>query len=346
MVDLNISLNTRACAAAVALLALHCNSAPADAPSNSGNGSTAASGVGGASSATNTNMATATTTPTGGASSVTTTDASTSTTGGGTSGVDAGGGYFESGAWHGYVWASPGEVAGTTIAPDDFTMHPDGDPYCVAGSVGPDPDYGGVALLGFNVNQAAGADAIMDAVPTGTGIAVNFNKSIGSTLRIQIQGVNGETDANDRWCYEIADAAGPVFAPYADFNTECWTGGMGTAYANQPISAVVFLVPGDDMDAVAYDYCVDGFADGNSVDDAPDSLGGGGVISGTLSSDDEKVKVVSNGKSYIVQNNVADQQRRAHFRRLMPQVTSSALVKSMKNAPTSGATRKARGAVP
>lgn len=302
-------------ALALALSVLHCNSA-APAPSDSRSTPTSSnSSVGGSSSVTATSATNASTVTTvGGASStaaVTTTDASTTTTGaGGTTSAEPEGGYYESGAWHGYAWTSPGEVAGTTIAPEEFATHMTGDPYCVAGSVGPDPDYGGVALLGFNVNQAALPDAgqteaaILDVVPTGTGIAINFSKAIGSTLRVQIQGLAGETDANDRWCYEIADAAGPVFAPYAEFNTECWTGGMGTAYAMQPISAVVFLVPGDNTEAVEYDFCVDGFADGSSVDDAPDSLGGGGQeISGTLTGDDEKVKVVSGGKSYMVFNN-------------------------------------------
>lgn len=219
------------------------------------------------------------------------------------------GGYYESGAWHGYAWTAPvGE--GTTITPADFSTLQSGSPFCVSGSVGAAADYSGVSLLGFNINQAqtttAGAEApIESAVPTNTGIAVNFSKSVASPLRIQIQGPNGETDANDRWCYEIADPAGPVFAPYSEFNTECWQGGMGTAYAMQPLTAVVFTVPGSNVNPVSYDYCVDGFADGNSAADAPDSLGGGGgePLSGTITERYGKVQVLQDGKRYIVQNN-------------------------------------------
>src|SRR5690606_32334643 len=166
------------------------------------------------------------------------------------------------------------------------------------------------SLLGFNINQAQTAEGggdppIESAIPTGTGIAVNFSKTVASALRIQIQGPAGETDANDRWCYEIAEPAGPVFAPYAEFNTECWTGGMGTAYANQPLTAVVFTVPGSNVNPVEFDYCVNGFADGNSAADAPDSLGGGGdgQLTGTITDRYGKVKVLEGGKSYIVQNN-------------------------------------------
>jgi hypothetical protein len=225
------------------------------------------------------------------------------------------GGYYESGSWHGYAWAAP-VGAGTTITPEDFSTLASGSPFGVSGSVGPAEDYGGVSLLGFNVNQGqfaetAGADpAIESAVPTGTGVAVNFNKNVASTLRIQIQGPAGESNANDRWCWEIADPAGPVFAPYAEFSTECWQGGMGTPYANQPITAVVFTVPGGNLNPVAYDYCISGFADGNSVADAPASLGGGGTggggggpLSGTITDRYGKVKVLQDGKSYIVQNN-------------------------------------------
>jgi len=192
----------------------------------------------------------------------------------------------------------------------DFSTLPSGSPYCVSGVVGPAADYSGVSLLGFNINQAQTAEGggdppIESAIPTGTGIAVNFSKTVASALRIQIQGPAGETDANDRWCYEIAEPAGPVFAPYAEFNTECWTGGMGTAYANQPLTAVVFTVPGSNVNPVEFDYCVNGFADGNSAADAPDSLGGGGdgQLTGTITERYGKVKVLQGGKSYIVQNN-------------------------------------------
>jgi hypothetical protein len=218
------------------------------------------------------------------------------------------GGYYESGAWHGYAWTAPvGE--GTTVEPADFSTLASGSPFCVSGVVGPADDYSGVSLLGFNVNQAQTADGggdppIETATPTAMGIAVSFDKTVASTLRIQIQGPNGETDANDRWCWEIADPAGPVFAPYSEFNTECWQGGEGTPYANQPLAAVVFTVPGSNVNPVEFDYCIHGFVDGNSAEDAPDSIGGGGEpLSGTITERYGKVKVLDGGKSYIVQNN-------------------------------------------
>jgi hypothetical protein len=230
------------------------------------------------------------------------------------------GGYFTSGAWSGYAFtgANADVVAGTTITPATFDALAAGEAFCVSGNVAADPDtdgptgplgYRGVSLLGFNINQAQLAaegetePAVGTAVPTGTGIAVSFTKTVASTLRIQIQGPTGETNENDRWCYEIPGTTGPIFAPYAEFNTKCWDG-TGTNYANQPLTAVLFTVPGDAMAATPYGYCIDGFADGNSAADAPDSITEAVALSGTLTTKFARARVTgADGKSYIVQNN-------------------------------------------
>jgi hypothetical protein len=228
------------------------------------------------------------------------------------------GGYFTSGAWSGYAFTAT-NVAGTTITPATFETLQPGQPFCVSGSVAADPAFQGVSLLGFNINQAQQAaegetePAIGAIVPQGSGIAVSFTKTVASTLRIQIQGPNGETDPNDRWCYEIPGTAGPVFAPYAQFNTRCWlapgtvdqTDGLpGVAYANQPLTAVLFSVPGSNMAATPYGYCIDGFADGASAADAPASITEAVLLSGTLTTKFARARVTgTDGKSYIVQNN-------------------------------------------
>jgi hypothetical protein len=196
-------------------------------------------------------------------------------------------------------------------------------PYHVAGRVY--QNYDSVALLGFNIAQpAAGTSCVYKPVTTGdpplpaaplpagtTGIAINWGRSIGSQFRIQIQGPNGATDPNDRWCFNIADAGGPSFAPYSMFNTKCWDG-TGSNYpasnlASKPISAIVFLVPGTQA-LQNFDFTINGFAAGNSAADAP---AGGTVIPtmGTIGgpgSDDldyQRVKVRKDGKDYIIQNN-------------------------------------------
>ncbi len=197
-------------------------------------------------------------------------------------------------------------------------------PYHVVGKVF--SNYDSVALLGFNIAQpAAGASCAYKPVTAGdpplpaaplpsgtTGIAINWGRSVGSQFRIQIQGPNGATDANDRWCYNISDAGGPSFAPYAMFNTKCWDG-TGTNYpasnlASKPISAIVFLVPGTTA-VQNFDFTINGFAAGTSAADAP---AGGTVIptmgtiggAGTTDLDYQRVKVRGkDGKDYIIQNN-------------------------------------------
>jgi hypothetical protein len=76
----------------------------------------------------------------------------------------------------------------------------------------------------------------------------------------------------------------------------------------QPISAVVFLVPGAPA-ATPFDYCINGFAAGTSAADAPMGGGMSGPLMGTIGGpgstdlDFQRVKVKAGGKSYIIQNN-------------------------------------------
>src|SRR5690606_17200989 len=94
---------------------------------------------------------------------------------------EAPGGYFESGSWHGYAWTGTETPnSGTTIAPADFSAVASGEPFCVSGTVAARADYGGVSLLGFNINQerlpgeGETEAPVLSATPTQTGIAVNF----------------------------------------------------------------------------------------------------------------------------------------------------------------------------
>jgi hypothetical protein len=197
------------------------------------------------------------------------------------------------------------------------------------GTVAADPDYASVALLGFNVNEPPPATCAYKAadpnaagppsvVPTADGIAVNFVKQgadTSFTLRIQIQGPNGAKEgaagAADRWCATLTETQGKIFVPYSSFTPSCWetTAALrGTPYAKQPISAVVFNVPGK-LTATPFDFCVNGFSYGTSAADAPDGPAVAGDQKGTVGSnvspdgDFARAKVVVDGKSYIIQNN-------------------------------------------
>jgi len=241
----------------------------------------------------------------------------------------AGAGYWTSKDWHGCSWTGKGTDGVTTVTPQDFTTKPAADAYCISGTVGAEPAYKSVALLGFNVAEPASASCVYKpvdttamgppgVVPTADGLAINFVKKgtdTSFTLRAQIQGPNGAmagtVGAADRWCATIVDVTGPVFLPWSAFTPSCWetTAALkGTPYAKQPISAVVFTVPGKLTDT-PYNFCINGFAYGTSVADAPtgpetvgDQTGKIGGAGGT-DLDFARAKVKVGGQNYIIQNN-------------------------------------------
>ncbi|MES1186439.1 MAG: hypothetical protein ABUL60_21690 [Myxococcales bacterium] len=270
---------------------------------------------------------------TGGASTTGGTSPGAGTTGAGGSVVvnpgEGGPGYLTEKDWHGCAWTGVGKDGTTTITPMDFVAKPPADAFCVSGTVGAEPMYKSVALLGFNVNQPPTESCVYKAadpnaagppsvVPMGDGIAVNFVKKgadTSFTLRVQIQGPNGHKEGAvgdaDRWCATITEVQGKIFVPYSSFTPQCWAaaGAQGTPYAKQPISAVVFTVPGKLTDT-PYNFCVNGFAYGTQASDAPDGPATAGDQKGTVGianknpdGDFARAKVVVDGKSYIIQNN-------------------------------------------
>ncbi len=258
----------------------------------------------------------------------TTGTAGSGTAGNGTGGVvnpgEGGPGYWVEKDWHGCAWTGKGEKGTTTITPMDFVAKPPADAFCISGSVGAEPMYESVALLGFNVNEPPSASCAYKAVdtaapaqpavvPTAEGLAVNFVKRGADTtftLRVQIQGPNGHKDAADRWCATITEVQGKIFVPYSSFTPKCWEmvpAMRGTPYAKQPISAVVFNVPGKPT-ATPFDFCVNGFTYGTEASQAPDGPATAGDQKGTVGTsatdgDFARAKVVVGGEQYIIQNN-------------------------------------------
>jgi len=223
--------------------------------------------------------------------------------------------YFVFGSWQGYAFTYA-DSAATTRSVVDYAAQPANEPFCLSGSVAPSPTYSGVASIGFNINQAPFGAApgvaapALGTVPTGTGVAVNYTKTAGQILRIQLEAPGATTD-DQRWCAELAAPNGPALVPYTSFRTRCWLAptdpafNTSVAYARQAISAVVMTVPGSNLDPVPYNVCVAGFADGDSLDDAPS--GGSlptGLLTGTLSGEAARVLVTGkDGNSYVVNNN-------------------------------------------
>ncbi|RYZ09868.1 MAG: hypothetical protein EOO73_03020 [Myxococcales bacterium] len=303
-------------------------------------GSTGVPTAGASSAGTTGNPGTGGASATGGSGSVAgnATGGATATGGttgtGGTAGTGTGGmvntgaapaGYWTEKDWHGCAWTGKGMAGVTTVDPVDFVAKPPADAFCMKGSVGTDPMSGSVALLGFNIAQpppascAAGVPGPAvpgSVVPTADGIAVNFVKrgtNTAFTWRVQIQGPKGETDATDRWCATVKEVQGKVLVKWADFTPSCWAeaGMRGTPYAKQPLSAVVFTVPGNKDAAVPYDVCVNGFTYGTKPEDAPDGPAVVGTQTGTVgvanttdnTGDFKRAKVLVDGEEYIIQNN-------------------------------------------
>ena len=183
-------------------------------------------------------------------------------------------------SWAGCVWTQTDslEETTTTIAPLDFTAtHAPDVSYRVTGTVHGNLDA--FAAIGFNLNEAVNGDANQcayktfdtNATPTPAVsfptqfnlVAVNWTGPKPTYFGIELLGANGWQDANDRWCAMVSDYDGPTAAMFKFFHKGCWaerTGGVsGYVYAGEPVSAVMFVVPGDTKPQ-SFDFTIRGFA--------------------------------------------------------------------------------------
>jgi hypothetical protein len=175
-----------------------------------------------------------------------------STLGGSSATGATGPGYYTSGPWAGYAWTATSGT-GTTISPADFSAHIAGTPFCTLGIVAATGDY----MLGFNLNQAPDSALLGTWTPasiTYGGVQISITNTSGSSLRVQIDGPNGSTDANDRWCANITGSGAVI--PWGAFNTACWDD-SGTFYAGQPLVSVRLLVLTPNDTPVRFSFCVD-----------------------------------------------------------------------------------------
>jgi hypothetical protein len=177
--------------------------------------------------------------------------------GGGSLNVTAGG-YVQSSTYKGYAWTgTENPTKGSTITPPNFETVTTASQLCVSGSVAADASYGGVAMLGVNLNQATTGGTGSELTytpPAGGSVTVSVTNTGGSPLRVQIQGAGGATDANQRWCATLTGTGATI--ALSSFNTQCWEGGAGVAYAGQPLQALMILVPGGNATATSFNFCL------------------------------------------------------------------------------------------
>jgi hypothetical protein len=185
------------------------------------------------------------------------------------------GGYVLAGLWHGYAWTA-GLTSGatgagtTTITPSDFGGVAAGaTELCAEGSIGAASDYGGVAMIGVNLNQAESAHAGVPPYQTveigGSGITVKYTNPGGSQIRVQVQTPDGQNSSTGRWCATLSGAGGEetvrwtsFWGGVADGTQGCWnSGGINLPMGTQ-ISQVELLVPGGNTAPVAYSMCLQG----------------------------------------------------------------------------------------
>jgi hypothetical protein len=87
--------------------------------------------------------------------------------------------------------------------------------------------------------------------PDGSGLAYNVTNTGRSPLRVQIQGMAGWP--SQAWCATITGASGRI--PWSQFNSACWDG-SGTVYDGTPLQNVMILVPGSNVYAVPFSFCL------------------------------------------------------------------------------------------
>jgi hypothetical protein len=176
-----------------------------------------------------------------------------------TSTVTDANGFVNATPWKGYAFTAKGG-AGTTVTPADYASLTAGQGLCACGTVKGLADYTGVAMIGINLNQEAGAMTVGTVTPTGAGITVAVTGAGTTALRLQIQGPMGDTDATQRWCADLPAAGGTI--PWGNFQFECWEGGKRTPFnGTAAIAAAMVLVPGKTTD-VPFNFCVTSLSQG------------------------------------------------------------------------------------
>lgn len=173
------------------------------------------------------------------------------------------GGYVTSGSWKGYAWTLA-LVSGSSVLPADYTAIKATDTrLCAKGTVGKDPDYGGVVMVGINLNQdalpptGAAEPPILKYTPTGSGIRYQVSNPASSPLRVQIQDHSGT--AAGRWCADVEGTSGTI--AWSDFNTTCWSPATGKAYNREPLKDISIVVPGRNTTDVPVDFCLESLSE-------------------------------------------------------------------------------------
>ena len=141
------------------------------------------------------------------------------------------GSYLDDGTIHGYCFGI--SVVGGVVTECDMTRG------LVCPYLLPGTSWDDIAMIGCNVNQPVegGQGSEGTWLPTDTREVCVYGSGFE---RIQIQGPEGASNANDRWCAPVPPGGGCV--EWIGFNTQCWDY-TGAFYAGQPLQVVGALQP-------------------------------------------------------------------------------------------------------
>ena len=156
-------------------------------------------------------------------------------------GVGSGIGYWESGPWHGHLYA--------VTSGSDTWIERDG--LCASGVVEADPTYESNALLGWNINQDEGSEEAPLWTPGDPELSLVYAINAFEGGPFQINLVDG---AGQFWCARPEADVGAV--PLTEFNTRCWDD-LGEAYdGSTPIQGIQILVQSLESEPRAFDFCM------------------------------------------------------------------------------------------
>jgi len=155
----------------------------------------------------------------------------------------AAGGYVTTNELHGYAWTAT-DYQGSTIVPADYSAQPAGEPLCASGTVAGAPEYTGIAMVGFNLNQepTGGTGSELSWSPAGDGIMYSLVLDTSTPVHLALHG------PTQTWCAVVTEPDGLI--PWDNFNTACWDN-SGSSYDRSPLQSVSVNVTGD---VASHDY--------------------------------------------------------------------------------------------
>jgi parallel beta-helix repeat protein len=174
--------------------------------------------------------------------------------------------------WGGYSWTYAGPanagVTGTVSSIERASS------LCYSGVVAAHESYGGIAMVGFNINQVSGSGTPADNLTLGgSGINLSLVNESSSAMRIQIQSAPDASGAIQTWCVEIEGSGG--YYPWGQFNTACWAPAEGVAYNREPVSVVALTVSGNNTEDRPFSFCLNKITPSGDVCVGPPSAPGG-----------------------------------------------------------------------